>query len=643
MVAMQVQLPSLPRRGGRLTPLFALLVLASGCATGGASAPADGSVARLDTGSAALAVENPLPDVERLRSDVAWLADDAREGRRAGTPGERAAAEWIARRMEELGLEPVGTDGYLQSFEVPLPARDGGTSMVVLSVPQQIGEVNTLFREPEEVVPLFCSDPGEAEGRLVFAGYGIEAPEADWDDYDGLDLDGAVVLVVRGTPAVDPPSAPTALENPHGDAVQSTGWGNHGSIFHKVMQAKRRGASAVLVAAHPDAAGDPLLDFDAGRTARARIPALMVSASVAAKLVPDYRTLVAAHDAAQGAAWEPSDEREIRVAADVVRASGTAHNVLGRIRGREPGRAVVIGAHFDHLGHGGPGSLAPDARGEIHNGADDNASGTAVALEVARLLQLAPPAGDVVIALWSGEELGLLGSEHWARNPTVDWADLRSNINLDMVGRAGSGKLNVLGAGTAEPLAGWLEAAGPKVGLELAISRSGQGIGGSDHQTFIKRSVPALHFFSGIHSDYHRPSDDVEGFEAQGAVRVTELCLAFLARMQAADELAWAEPVTDDAEPTPGGFRTRFGSIPDYVYDGKGMRLDGTSAGGPAERAGLLRGDVILSVDDLDIDGVGDFMFALNSHKPGDVVLVKFLRDGEKEECRVTLESTQVE
>jgi hypothetical protein len=217
------------------------------------------------------------------------------------------------------------------------------------------------------------------------------------------------------------------------------------------------------------------------------------------------------------------------------------------------------------------------------------------------------------------------------------------NINLDMVGRAGTDKLNILGAGTASAFAGWLEAAGPQAGLELQINLSGQGVGGSDHQTFIKRDIPALHLFSGLHSDYHRPSDDIGGFHAAGAAKVTNLTLDLLTRAHAAEELAWSA-VSVDAPASPrGGFRTRFGSIPDYAYDGPGLRLDGTSPGGPAERSGLLRGDVIYAIDDLDIDGIGDFMYVLNSHKPGDVIRVRFLRDGVRESVPLTLASTQAE
>jgi len=612
-----------------------LLVSALGCAGGGRALSDDG---RPSDGAL------QAPREGRLAQDVCWLAADERDGRRAGTGGEAAAAHWIAQRLEALGLEPAGTDGYLQSFEVPLPVRDAGHSALRCEDPV------LELAASEQLVPLFCSQGGEARGPLVFAGYGISATEVGRDDYAGLDVTGAVVLLVRGTPPDSllpaPESAPEApaADNPHGGpAPAASGWGPLGSIFHKVMEARRRGASAVLVAQHPGR-DEPMLSFSAGGSAEAHLPALHLSAALAEQLLPGYAQRVAALDAGTAAAPAPGGPTLV-VRADVERRTGKATNVLGLLRGRHRERTLLIGAHFDHLGRGGPGSLAPaDQQGQVHNGADDNASGTAAVLEIARVLAAGPPPeGDVLIALWSGEELGLLGSEHWARNPTIPLEQVRANLNLDMVGRAGSHPLAVLGAGSAQEFSGWLAAAGPRAGLELQVNASGQGVGGSDHQTFLKRDIPALHFFSGLHSDYHRPSDDYERFEAEGARRTAELVLELVGDIQAAPTLAWVAP-TEEAAPAPrGGFRTRFGSVPDYAFTGAGMRLDGTSPGGPAEKAGLLRGDVIVAVGDQAIEGVGDFMFALNAHKPGDVVLVHFLRDGAQETCTVTLESSQLE
>ena len=592
-----------------------------------------------------------VPEAGRLAQDVRWLADDAREGRRAGTAGEAQSAHWLAQRLESLGLEPAGTEGYLQPFEVQLPVRDGGGS----SVEVRAGDMRIVSAAPTaesaELVPLFCSAAGEVEGPLVFAGYGIVDADLGRDDYAGLATEGAIVLLVRGTPPASllpveqKSESAAAPANPHGAAQpQTRSWGSGGAIFYKVMEAKRRGAKAVLVAQHPTSS-EPMLTFGEGGGAEAKIPALHANAALAERLLPDYAERVARLD--QGDKTGATSAGETRVAhvkADVVREKGTAQNVLGRLRGADREHVLVIGAHFDHLGRGGAGSLAPKEQGQIHNGADDNASGTAAVLELARCLVGGPKLPyDVVFALWSGEELGLLGSEHWARNPTFPLESVRANLNLDMVGRGDSGKLSVLGAGSAAPFSTLLAAAGARAGLAPEISLSGQGIGGSDHQTFLKREIPALHFFTGLHADYHRPSDDYERFEAAGAARVTTLVLGLVDDVERAGALAFVPAPKEAAGATPGGFRTRFGSIPDYAYDGPGLRLDGTSPGGPAEKAGLLRGDVIVGFGSIDIGGMGDYMYALNAHKPGDVVVVRFLREGKEETAQVTLESSQVE
>ncbi len=596
-----------------ITPLHVLFLISSSIAIG-CGAP----------GSLPLDLPSTPPAAERLYQDVSWLADDAREGRRAGMPGELLAAHWIAERLQLLGAQPLGTQGYLQAFPVPLPAQDLGGSFVGLG-----GDTGGDRYEGEaQVAPLFCSAAGTVKGPLLFCGYGIAADDHGWNDFGESRLDGAVCVIVRGTPPRD----------------ELRG---EGALFQKVMEAKRRGAAAVLIAQHPGEE-DPLPGFDSARGAKANIPALMITTAVLEGLFSEYRATMSQLDLSTASAPPQQLVELVTVRADISRKGGTAHNVLARIPGRGQGATVLVGAHFDHLGRGGPGSLAADGGGQIHNGADDNASGTAVCLELARILMNESPAGDVIIALWSGEELGLLGSEYWARAPTMDLSELAMNINLDMVGRAESANLNVLGAGTAEQFVTWLNAAAPRAGLELEINLSGQGVGGSDHQTFIKRDIPALHLFSGLHADYHRPTDDIERFEARGAAQVTTLTLELLARAQAADSIAWTPPAKSDA-PEAGsgtrsrGFKTRFGSVPDYSFSGKGLRLDGTSPGGPAEKAGLLRGDVIYAIDDVDVEGMGEFMYVLNSHKPGDVVTVRFERDGKRESVPLTLESAQAE
>lgn len=583
-------------------------------------------------------------DAARLELDVRWLADDARAGRRAGTQEAEEAGKWLAVRLAEVGLEPAGEQGYLQKFEVALEPTDGGLSDVVLF---SAGSAGADVRGADEVSPLFCAERGRVEGPLVWCGYGIENADRGRDDFAGHDLRGAIAFLVRGAPEL-PADAPTAPQANAADAHAvaagahdtsiasgSEGWGASASIFVKVMNAKRHGAIGVVLA--PSPRGEAMLRFDAGHGARSGIPGVAVSAGAAEILVPGWKERLEG----AGAAGGENEDRRVAVFADIERDKGPAFNVLGRLPGRSHDRTVVVGAHYDHLGHGGSGSLAPDSGRQIHNGADDNASGTAAVLEIARLLAGGPqPACDVLFALWSGEEEGLLGSEHWAEHPTIPIASVTANLNLDMVGRAGNGKLQVLGAGTSPVFAAWMKPAGAESDLDLIVSVAGGALGGSsDHQTFLKRGIPALHLFSGLHADYHKPTDDVDKFEAEGTAKVAVLGADFARRMADAGRIAFVEPKVDKErqEQVKGGFRAWFGSIPSYSYDGEGVLIDGTSGGSPAERAGFLKGDILLAVGDVKIVNIYDFTYALNLYKPGDVVVVKFKRDGADQETKVTL------
>ncbi len=547
-------------------------------------------------------------DAARLMSDVRWLADDAREGRRAGTEPAHQCALWIAERMRALGLEPAGTKSYLQEFAIALSPRAGTESWV------RIGEKKSSGLDA--LVPLSCSEPGDAAGELVDCGYGIEVDNDAHkrNDFDGLALKDAVALVRRGTPE---------------DGSDPKSWGNDAAILTKVMNAKRRGAVGVLLLCK-DAHDLPA--FDTSRGGRAGIPCVAVTSGV--------------FPSAPAAPFEAQARRPVMFHADVVRQQGVAYNVLGRIAGADRSRTVVIGAHYDHLGRGGEGSLAPDAIDQIHNGADDNASGSATVLEIARLVRSrGTPACDLLVALWSGEEEGLLGSEHWVAHPTVPLEKVAANLNLDMVGRVSSGKLQVLGAGTSPGFAALLDAAKPASGLELAVSTSGTSLGGSsDHQSFLKHQIPALHFFSGLHSDYHKPSDDADKFEAAGAAQVATLGVEVVERLCAAGRLAFVDVKPPKgakaAAPDKNSTRAWFGAIPSastYTGEDKGVLLDGTSNGSPAERAGFLKGDLVVQIADVKIEAIDDLQYALTHYKPGDTVSVVFLRDGKQMETRVTL------
>jgi len=330
---------------------------------------------------------------------------------------------------------------------------------------------------------------------------------------------------------------------------------------------------------------------------------------------------------------------------------GEARNVVAILRGTDPDReqALVIGAHYDHLGFGGPGSLSPDAAGTVHNGADDNASGTAVLLEAARALASGPPlAQDVLFIAFTGEERGLWGSAHYVSSPLLPLEGTVAMLNLDMVGRVRDDLLTVFGTGTAEEWNGILERANARLGEPLDLRLNSDGFGASDHTSFYARGVPVLHFFSNTHAEFHRVEDDWELVNVEGMDRVTELVAAVVREVVPAAGLAALTPVegagnphgfgaSGDENSMRSGFRVRLGTIPDYSRESGGMAITAVRADSPAAAAGMQGGDIIVRFGPHEVDDVYDYMAALGEFDPGDEVEIVVLRDGEPVSFKVVL------
>ncbi|HWP38860.1 MAG TPA: M28 family peptidase [Gemmatimonadales bacterium] len=315
-------------------------------------------------------------------------------------------------------------------------------------------------------------------------------------------------------------------------------------------------------------------------------------------------------------------------------------NVVAMLPGRGAlaGEAVVVGAHYDHLGRGGFGSLDPDSTGVVHNGADDNASGTVALLEIARHLRgrTAPNARALILIAFTGEELGLLGSDYYVKHPVMPIRSTFAMINLDMVGRLRGDRVTVFGTETAREFASLIDSL--RITSGLSIAGSGDGYGRSDQSSFYAADIPVLHFFTGTHEDYHRTTDDAPKINVDGVARIAVL----------AADLAWALATREsplsfvDAEPPPppaagGGYGAYLGTIPDMSESPGGVRLTGVRAGSPAEAAGIKAGDVIVRLGDHEVTNLYQMTDALRAHKPGDSVLVVVIRDGQRLELRATL------
>ncbi len=573
----------------------------------------------------------PRFDGARAKSEVTWLADPARTGRGVGTPGIDAAADWIEAQMKAIGLAPAGAEGYRQVFDAPVGARllDGNTLALG-------GRAERLLLD---WLPFTFSDDGKVEAEVVFAGYGITAADLAYDDYAGIDVKGKIVLVAQDFPGEADPKSPFRDPKNH----------RYGEWRYKVTNARDHGAAAVLA-----------VRDDWNHPGKDDIPAWKGSPSSRAGLVAARVTLAALKEAGVdvpalaipiAADLKPrSKVLPIRAALQVAVAHDRARtaNLVGRIAGSDPAVAdecVVVGAHYDHLGLGGESSASPEQIGQPHLGADDNASGTAALLAVARAFASQPaPRRTVIFAAFSGEELGVLGSAFFVKNPPAGCTvpKMQLMVNLDMVGRPQQGKLYVHGVDTGKGLRELvMKLAGEAPPIALKVEMGGEGFGSSDNASFYARDVPVLFLFNGAHTDYHRVSDTPDKIDAAGLAEAARL--GWRAARAAADLPERIEVVkVARAQPPAGGggrgSRPSLGTIPDFAErKDPGVLLTGTVPGSPAEKAGMKGGDVLLRLGTKKILNLQDMQYALTDHRPGDVVEVEYLRDGKSTVVSVTL------
>lgn len=474
---------------------------------------------------------------DALLEHVKFLSSDDLKGRGNGTEGLERAAEYVARHFEEAGLQPGGPgDSWFQPFEIPLGLTIGRENRLEI---QQNGKA-VAFTLGTNYYPLAApanDSPDVAsvvldDVPLVFAGYGLSVPRSKYDDYAQVDVNGKAVLIFSHEPQEQDPNSPLNGNRP----IRET------TLQAKAAVARSRGAKALLVVSDPthkvDEANYSLFGADPDAEDHG-IPVLRIRRDEMKPLLDAWglEGLARLIDKDLRPRSTPLRGATIDYVEHLSKHRRTVRNVIGVVPGSDPARAteaIVIGAHYDHVGLGGRLSVTPEATGQIHNGADDNASGTAMLLELARTIaqQRSRFPRTVVLIAFAGEERGLLGSVHYTSAPTVPMANTVAMLNLDMVGRS-RGAVEVSGLDRAPSLEADLQAALKASGTNLDIRKGGPGDGRSDDSSFIRRQVPALHFFTGFHQDYHRPSDDWDKIEAVGTRRVATLALELAARLAA--------------------------------------------------------------------------------------------------------------
>ncbi|HEY7715886.1 MAG TPA: M20/M25/M40 family metallo-hydrolase [Candidatus Binatia bacterium] len=578
---------------------------------------------------------------ERSGHDLAhhakFLASAELGGRGVGSDGIDSARDYIAAEFAKHGLRPGGENGFFQSFDVAVGVTVNQPSGLRLGN----GEPLSVH---EEWIPLGLSASDKVAADLVFAGYGITAKDYGYDDYENIDVKGKVVLVLRYEPPPKDPNSPFK---------KLPQYSIHSVLRTKADNARDHGAVGMILVdlSNPRRDENELLPPSSSlwRGGRSLVAAQVKRDILENRLAVSGTSLAALKekiDRTERPASMPLTGVTAEMQVSLAELRRRADNVVAMLPGADPvlrQENIVIGAHYDHLGFGHYGTLDRRASGTVHPGADDNASGTVVLLELARRLANLPvkPARTIVFAAFSGEELGLFGSRHFV-DRTGSLASTRAMINLDMVGRLRDNRLTVFGARSGENLSQIVSAQARQLGLELTESDE---VGRSDHLSFYNKKIPVLHLFTGIHQDYHRPTDTWEKLNIDGMAKISDLVMAtVLAIANVAAPINFVSlPTRRPADSRAAGrsLSVYLGSIPAYGTASDGVELTGVSDGSPAAIAGLRPGDVIIQLADKKIHDIEDLTSALAAQKPGDQVAIVVLRDGQPVTVKATLRARE--
>ncbi|HET9569188.1 MAG TPA: M28 family peptidase [Vicinamibacterales bacterium] len=580
---------------------------------------------------AALSAQTPAPvTATGTRAYVETLASDRFAGREAGSTGEQQAGDYIAAQLARIGARPLpGRQDVFMSFDFTAGSRDGGS---------QLSSGSQRFSAPADVVALSFSDDGTVSAPAVFAGYGIVVPEAQnfgYDSYATLDVKDKAVVVLRYFPE-------------DADKETKSILARYSDLRYKALAARQRGAKALLVVTGPRSpnAGQTVpITFDTA-LAGSGIPAASISGKAAAALFGSRSLESVQKELDSGnphVAGFALDGVTVELSTKLVREKRTARNVVAFLPATSPVTGIekpwiVVGAHYDHLGLGRNGnSLASGADvGKPHVGADDNASGSAAVLAVAEAFARRPMRRrNLVIALWSAEEIGLIGSNTFVNAPPIPLNQVAAYFNFDMVGRMQDNKLAVQATGSSTTWASLIERANVAAGFNLNLQPDPYQP--TDVATFNQASVPSLNFTTGAHLDYHKPSDTPDKINYEDLDRIAEFATTIAARLMESDQAPQFVKVEQSSQTVSRtGVRLFTGTVPDYAADAKGLLLGGVIGGGPAEQAGLQKGDVIIEIAGQTIANIYDYTYALELLKIGEPVKVVYMRGSERRETTLT-------
>ncbi len=532
---------------------------------------------------------SPDETKERLQSDIIFLSSDELEGREAGTPGELKAAEYIKNEMKIAGLEPIFDGSYFQEFEFPGEWILGNENYLVIK--------NESFSLHSDYFVLPNSASANLNIQAVYVGFGLE--NENHNDYNELtDLEGKIFIMEYYLPMhMDDGGNRLPLE----------------VLQQKIETAMQKGAGAIIFVNTQSDKSDPPTSLNQ-RLGREEIPIVFAKSNVF-----EY--------------WQQIENNsEIMLTVDLERESFTSYNVAGFIDNNAE-QTVVFGAHYDHLGYGGMGSRSPGINA-LHPGADDNASGTAGIIEMARYLSQSDlTQQNYIFVGFSAEERGLIGSRYFATSDAYDKEKVSYMFNFDMIGRMENANITLYGTGTS-PL--WDSIIDYHTPENLTVRKSPSGMGSSDHTNFYRENIPVLFFFSGLHDDYHRPSDTEDKINYEGMLTILGFATDMVKGLSGSEKLPFTETSMPERQ-TARRQGATLGIMPDHAFDGEGLRIQGVSENNPAQKAGLKGGDVIIRIGETKISDIYTYMQTMGGLKNVDSVIVKIVRDETEMDMNVIL------
>ncbi len=571
---------------------------------------------------------NPLITAYEIQDHINFLASDTLEGRFTGSAGADKAADYISKDFKTSGLIPLNDDSYFQYFPFVAGLKLSGNNSLLFVTENKIDELKLN----QDYTPTPFTGNYSAKGDLVFAGYGISASELNYDDYKDINVKDKIVIVLRYHPESD---------NPHSK------FDKFAAYRYKAKIAKEKGAKGIIFTNgfFPKNDEDKLMElkYD-GASGMDSICAVQVKRDIISKLFSvnkfDLRSIQEKIDSTKTPDSFILKNSTTEISTGIKEIEKEGKNVIGLLKSNNKSYSdqyVVIGAHYDHLGYGNVGSLYRGKEKLIHNGADDNASGIAGTLELAEKFASVKNQlkRSIIFIAFAGEELGLLGSSYFANHSLVGTNKIISMINLDMVGRLKEDtSLIVYGAGTSSIWKNLLEKNNSKYNFNLTLKDDGYGP--SDHSSFYAKDIPVLFFFTGTHSDYHRPSDDADKINSKGEEKILNYVYNIVTTI---DTNSLKPDYINVPRKSEGrmAFKVYVGTIPDYSGQDKGLKITGVSEGSPAQKAGLKGGDIIVNFGGKKIENIYDYTYALGDFTPGEIVDVIVNRKGKEIKMKVEL------